>query len=545
VSSSPQVERITLGQRAADTLIGTGVSHNDVNIRAAGPSASIGTSTVAFTRYSASPVVANVASTYYAKMIYWPSIIEVNGTYHLFAAVNSVASTTNVSIGHATSTDLVNWSWAATPVLNASTSGWDSHHVDKPWVIAEPNGTGYRMFYAGWASATRMQTGVATSTDLTTWTKYSGNPVLNYSASGWDTYNSGSPNVIYESSTWKMWYSGTTVTTGGGNSMGYATSSDGYNWTKYASNPVLSRGGAGSIDRDDLQASTVRRWNGVYYMYSSCNTNGAYHVCAATSTDGTSWTKHPGYILNATGSGWEALHAVTPDIIVNNGRFIMFYAGVETGGASEQLGRADADFVPGAVRARLETGWGARAFDHAGMTEMGAYAYECSAQAGLHVNEAEFVAEVIDPATGVPAREGELVLTNLGRWCSPAVRYRTGDRVRLSEAPCACGRAFVRLEGGILGRLDDMLIVRGVNVFPAAIEGIVRRFAAVDEFQIEVSRDGELDEVCVLLEAGDEAVVRAVREALRAGLGIRLEARAVPPRSLPRFELKARRVVRR
>ncbi|OGL00100.1 MAG: phenylacetate--CoA ligase [Candidatus Rokubacteria bacterium RIFCSPLOWO2_02_FULL_73_56] len=198
-----------------------------------------------------------------------------------------------------------------------------------------------------------------------------------------------------------------------------------------------------------------------------------------------------------------------------------------------------------AVRARLETGWGARAFDHAGMTEMGAYAYECSAQAGLHVNEAEFVAEVIDPATGVPAREGELVLTNLGRWCSPAVRYRTGDRVRLSEAPCACGRAFVRLEGGILGRLDDMLIVRGVNVFPAAIEGIVRRFAAVDEFQIEVSRDGELDEVCVLLEAGDEAVVRAVREALRAGLGIRLEARAVPPRSLPRFELKARRVVRR
>jgi len=356
VSSSPQVERITLGQRAADTLIGTGVSHNDVNIRAAGPSASIGTSTVAFTRYSASPVVANVASTYYAKMIYWPSIIEVNGTYHLFAAVNSVASTTNVSIGHATSTDLVNWSWAATPVLNASTSGWDSHHVDKPWVIAEPNGTGYRMFYAGWASATRMQTGVATSTDLTTWTKYSGNPVLNYSASGWDTYNSGSPNVIYESSTWKMWYSGTTVTTGGGNSMGYATSSDGYNWTKYASNPVLSRGGAGSIDRDDLQASTVRRWNGVYYMYSSCNTNGAYHVCAATSTDGTSWTKHPGYILNATGSGWEALHAVTPDIIVNNGRFIMFYAGVETGGASEQLGRADADFVPGAVRARLDFG---------------------------------------------------------------------------------------------------------------------------------------------------------------------------------------------
>src|SRR5439155_1567484 len=80
-----------------------------------------------------------------------------------------------------------------------------------------------------------------------------------------------------------------------------------------------------------------------------------------------------------------------------------------------------------------------------------------------------------------PAREGELVLTNLGRLGSPVIRYRTGDRVRLADAPCACGRTFRRLEGGILGRLDDMLILRGVNVFPSAVEDIVRRFAAVEE----------------------------------------------------------------
>src|SRR5205814_3852978 len=189
--------------------------------------------------------------------------------------------------------------------------------------------------------------------------------------------------------------------------------------------------------------------------------------------------------------------------------------------------------------------WGARAFDHAGMTEMGAYGYECEQQAGLHVNESEFIAEVLDPATGAPAREGELVLTNLGRLGSPIVRYRTGDRVRRADAPCACGRTFVRLEGGILGRLDDMLIVRGVNVFPSAIEGIVRRFSAVDEFQIEVFRDGQLDEVRVLVELEDTAGVRRVQVALRETLGIRLEVAAVPPRSLPRYELKARRVVRR
>jgi phenylacetate-CoA ligase len=199
------------------------------------------------------------------------------------------------------------------------------------------------------------------------------------------------------------------------------------------------------------------------------------------------------------------------------------------------------------VRARLEDAWGARAFDHSGMTEVGAVGFECVAQAGLHLNEAEFIAEVIDPGTGSPAGEGELVLTNLGRVGSPIFRYLTGDRVRVAETPCACGRTFLRLEGGILGRLDDMLIVRGVNVFPAAIEGIVRQFPAVDEFLVEVYKRSEMDEVRLLVEVdGPPAeMARAVQERLRAQLGIRVEVVPVPARSLPRYELKARRVVRR
>ena len=197
-----------------------------------------------------------------------------------------------------------------------------------------------------------------------------------------------------------------------------------------------------------------------------------------------------------------------------------------------------------AVRARLQEGWGARAYDHAGQTEVGAWGYECSDQAGLQVNEAEFIAEVVDPATGAPAREGELVLTNLGRPGSPVVRYRTGDRVCLAAEPCPCGRTFVRLAGGVLGRLDDMLICRGVNVFPSAIEGIVRRFPAVEEFQIQAFRDGHLDEIRVLVETADPAVVPALAQALRVDLGLRLQVQAVPPRTLPRHELKARRVVR-
>ncbi|HKX03526.1 MAG TPA: AMP-binding protein [Methylomirabilota bacterium] len=200
-----------------------------------------------------------------------------------------------------------------------------------------------------------------------------------------------------------------------------------------------------------------------------------------------------------------------------------------------------------AVRARIEAAWGARAYDHAGMTEMGAYGFECAAQAGLHVNEAEFIAEVVDPASGRPADEGELVLSNLGRAGSPLLRYRTGDRVRVARAACACGRTFLRLDGGILGRVDDMLIVRGVNVFPSALEGIVRRFPAVDEFVIEVYRRGQLDEVRLLLEVQGQAgaVAAAVQEAVRVDLGIRVEAVPVPGQSLPRYELKARRLVRR
>lgn len=209
-----------------------------------------------------------------------------------------------------------------------------------------------------------------------------------------------------------------------------------------------------------------------------------------------------------------------------------------------------------AVRARLESLWGARAYDHAGMTEVGAYGFECAAQAGLHVTELEFIAEVLDPESGRPVgagEVGELTLTNLGRWGSPVFRYRSGDRVRLASAPCSCGRTFARLEGGILARVDDMLVVRGVNVFPSALEGIVRQFAAVDEFQIEVFRQGAMDEVRLVLEidGGTRApdivgeTVRRVAETVRRDIGIRIDVTAVPARSLPRYELKARRVVRR
>src|SRR5262249_49940639 len=144
------------------------------------------------------------------------------------------------------------------------------------------------------------------------------------------------------------------------------------------------------------------------------------------------------------------------------------------------------------TRARIESLWcGASIVDHHGMTEVGPVSYSCPKQPGvLHVIESSFIAEVIDPESAKavePGSSGELVLTNLGRTGSPLLRYRTGDVVQAAkEAPCECGSYEIALEGGILGRTDDMVVVRGVNVYPSAIEQIVRSCGNVAEYRVEI-----------------------------------------------------------
>lgn len=196
------------------------------------------------------------------------------------------------------------------------------------------------------------------------------------------------------------------------------------------------------------------------------------------------------------------------------------------------------------TRARIEADWGARCFDHAGATEVGAWGFECAERSGLHLNEDEFIGEVVDPETGSDADSGELVVTNLGRAGMPVIRYRTGDKVDVDRAACPCGRPFIRFRGGVVGRIDDVLIIRGVNVFPSAIENVVRRFAEVVEFGVDVHRRGELDEIelRVELQGGDaQAIAAALKVALREALGLRAQVVAVAPQSLPRYDLKARR----
>jgi phenylacetate-CoA ligase len=197
-----------------------------------------------------------------------------------------------------------------------------------------------------------------------------------------------------------------------------------------------------------------------------------------------------------------------------------------------------------ATRERIERAWNARTYDHAGMTEMGAFGYSCSEQQGLHVNEGEFIVEILDPLTNQPVNEGqtgELVLTNLGRWGSPVIRYRTSDLVRHGGYSCACGRTFLMLPGGVLGRIDDMLIVRGVNVYPSALANILHRFPDVSEYRVIVTSEGPMDEISLQVECPPQ--LRAtITEELHVALNLRIPIETVDPGTLPRFELKARRV---
>jgi phenylacetate-CoA ligase len=195
-----------------------------------------------------------------------------------------------------------------------------------------------------------------------------------------------------------------------------------------------------------------------------------------------------------------------------------------------------------ATRERIEKELGVEAFDHTGATEVGAHGFSCSARDGVHINESEFIAEVLDARTGDARDEGdgELVLTNLGRWCMPVIRYRTGDRVSAVRGTCSCGRTLVKLAGGIAGRVDDMVTVRGVNVFPSAIEAIVRRFDQVGEYRIALARIREMDELRCTIEAPADVAER-VAGAIHRELGIRCTVEAVAPGTLPRFEMKAKR----
>jgi phenylacetate-CoA ligase len=211
--------------------------------------------------------------------------------------------------------------------------------------------------------------------------------------------------------------------------------------------------------------------------------------------------------------------------------------------------------IPGTRRHIADLWRGARVVDHHGMTEVGPVSYGCPRRPGvLHVIESSYIAEIVGPDTGqtVPrGATGELVLTNLGRLGSPLLRYRTGDMVRAArEECCECGSYDLALEGGILGRTDDMLVVRGVNLYPGAVDDVLRGCGGVAEYRVEVQDSRTLAELRIQVEpssdfAADSHLAHRIETALTSAFALRIPVALVAPGSLPRFEMKAQRWIHR
>lgn len=206
------------------------------------------------------------------------------------------------------------------------------------------------------------------------------------------------------------------------------------------------------------------------------------------------------------------------------------------------------------TKKRMEEAWGAKVYDHAGATEIGAWSFECTEQSGgLHVNEAFFLVEIQDLETGEyieePGRRGKMIVTALDRIGQPCIRFDSKDVIMWASDPCPCGRTFRLIEGGVVGRADDITKVKGVLLAPAAIEEVVRGQEGLgDEFEVIVDKKGDLDRITLKVElvpgavARKEAIEVVLKDQLRlkTNLGYILEFHEYG--SLPRYEVKAKRL---
>lgn len=212
------------------------------------------------------------------------------------------------------------------------------------------------------------------------------------------------------------------------------------------------------------------------------------------------------------------------------------------------------------MRKEIEKKWGIKAYDIYGLSEiMGpGVASECSEQNGLHVWEDHFIVEVINPVTGevLPdGEEGELVFTCITKEALPLIRYRTRDISILTHEPCSCGRTHVRMHR-VMGRTDDMLIIRGVNVFPSQIESVLLEIGETEpHYQLIVDREGNLDDLEIWVEVSDrlfsdkvrklEQLEGQIRREILSTLGISAKIKLVEPKTIERSEGKAKRIIDR
>ncbi len=205
------------------------------------------------------------------------------------------------------------------------------------------------------------------------------------------------------------------------------------------------------------------------------------------------------------------------------------------------------------TKQRIESAWGAKVYDHAGATEIGAWSFECDAQpGGMHVNSAMFLVEIEDPDTGEPitepGRRGKMIITALDRMAQPCIRFDAKDVIEWAAEPCPCGRTFPVIKGGVVGRTDDITKVKGVLLAPTAIEEVVRGIGGLsDEYEVIVTKKGDSDKICLKVELLPDAKDRQheidsrLIDQLRLKTNLRYDIEYFDFGTLPRYDVKAKR----
>lgn len=206
-----------------------------------------------------------------------------------------------------------------------------------------------------------------------------------------------------------------------------------------------------------------------------------------------------------------------------------------------------------ATKKRMEESWGAKVYDHVGATEIGAWSYECLAQSGgLHVNDAFFLVEIEDLETGeiieTPGKSGKMVITAFDRIGKPCIRFDSKDVIQLSGHACPCGRTFGMINGGVVGRVDDITKVKGVLLAPTAIEEVVRSIPEIgSDYQVTVSKKGDIDDILLEIEMEpgredrQEEVLARLKDQLRLKVNLGFRISVLPFGHVPRYEVKAKR----
>jgi len=355
---SPYLNWFAIGQRAHDGLYDPDGLRTSSNLSIEEGIARTLPEPATWSKDATNPIIPRQAGTYRAGFVAQPVVLRVGSEWWMYFAASSEPSQQDADIARAVSTDLENWTVDAAPLLYNGSGGVDSFGVGYPFVMPDPSGSGFIMFYTGWTNATAASIVRAASPDGLNWTKTG--QALGPLGSPWKAYAVGMVSRVdppaYSGGGWTMWFSGTDDPSGAGYVLARAVSSDGASFdADYGFNPSLVGGGPGSSDEYNVMGGSQVILGGMTYYYYTCDGTNGRRICLANSSNGWVWDR-VGAVLNSTNGTWDSMNVSDPSVILTESAFHLFYSGLDANGS--QIGGASAPFKAATLTGRMDLIWG-------------------------------------------------------------------------------------------------------------------------------------------------------------------------------------------